>query len=75
MAHPADTGSKTKAEVHAEDIDLAAVRGRQIQCRFRWERHSVAFWDNRCALHRATLDYHPAVRHAHRVTIQGDRPY
>jgi taurine dioxygenase len=46
----------------------------EFQCRFRWQRHSVAFWDNRCALHRATFDYHPAVRHAHRVTIKGDRP-
>jgi len=47
----------------------------EFQCRFRWERHSVAFWDNRCALHRATFDYHPAVRHGHRVTIKGDRPF
>jgi taurine dioxygenase len=47
----------------------------EFQCRFRWDRHSVAFWDNRCALHRATFDYHPAVRHGHRVTIRGDKPF
>jgi taurine dioxygenase len=47
----------------------------EFQCRFQWDRHSVAFWDNRCALHRATFDYHPAVRHGHRVTIKGDRPF
>ena len=47
----------------------------EFQCRFRWERHSVAFWDNRCAMHRATFDYHPHVRHGHRVTIKGDRPF
>ena len=46
----------------------------EFQCRFRWQRHSVAFWDNRCAQHRATFDYHPAVRHGHRVTIRGDKP-
>ena len=46
----------------------------EFQCRFRWAANSVAFWDNRCALHRATFDYHPAVRHGHRVTIKGDRP-
>jgi taurine dioxygenase len=46
----------------------------EFQCRFRWDRHSVAFWDNRCAMHRATFDYHPHVRHGHRVTIRGDRP-
>jgi taurine dioxygenase len=47
----------------------------EFQCRFRWERHSVAFWDNRCAMHRATFDYYPHVRHGHRVTIRGDRPF
>ena len=47
----------------------------EFQCRFRWRERSVAFWDNRAALHRATFDYHPAVRHAHRVTIKGDRPF
>ena len=47
----------------------------EFQCRFRWRKNSVAFWDNRAALHRAIFDYHPAVRHGHRVTIQGDRPF
>jgi taurine dioxygenase len=46
----------------------------EFQCRFQWRKNSVAFWDNRCALHRATFDYFPQVRHAHRVTIRGDRP-
>ena len=47
----------------------------EFQCRFRWEKHSVAFWDNRCAMHRATFDYYPHLRHGHRVTIKGDRPF
>jgi taurine dioxygenase len=47
----------------------------EFQCRFRWATNSVAFWDNRCALHRATFDYHPQVRHGHRVTIKGDKPF
>jgi taurine dioxygenase len=47
----------------------------EFQCRFRWATNSVAFWDNRCALHRATFDYHPRVRHGHRVTIKGDKPF
>jgi taurine dioxygenase len=45
-----------------------------FQCRFRWQTNSVAFWDNRCAQHRAMWDYWPATRYGNRVTIKGDRP-
>jgi taurine dioxygenase len=45
-----------------------------FQCRFRWRRHSIAFWDNRAAQHYAVWDYYPAVRTGRRVTIRGDRP-
>ena len=50
------------------------ARGVDFQCRFRWERNSVAFWDNRCTQHHAAWDYFPDVRSGYRVTIQGDRP-
>ena len=46
-----------------------------FQCRFRWRKNSIAFWDNRCAQHRAMWDYWPHTRSGHRVTIRGDRPY
>jgi taurine dioxygenase len=39
--------------------------------RFRWEPHSIAFWDNRCAQHRAIADYLPHVRSGYRVQIEG----
>ena len=45
-----------------------------FQCRFRWREDSVAFWDNRCAQHRAMWDYWPHVRQGHRVTVKGERP-
>jgi taurine dioxygenase len=45
-----------------------------FQCRFKWEVNSVAFWDNRCALHHAMWDYFPEVRQGYRVTVKGDRP-
>ena len=45
-----------------------------FQIRFRWERNDVAFWDNRCAMHRAIWDYWPNERKGRRVTIKGDRP-
>jgi len=46
----------------------------EYQCRFRWQAHSIAFWDNRASQHYAVSDYWPAVRRMERVTIVGDRP-
>lgn len=43
-----------------------------FQVRFRWEPHSVAFWDNRCTQHLAVWDYYPNVRSGYRVQIEGD---
>ena len=47
----------------------------EYQCRFRWQAHSIAFWDNRASQHYAASDYWPAVRRMERVTVIGDRPY
>jgi taurine dioxygenase len=41
-----------------------------FQVRFRWEPHSVAFWDNRCTQHLAIWDYYPQVRSGFRVQIE-----
>lgn len=46
----------------------------EFQVRFRWQPHSVAFWDNRYAEHHAVWDYFPHVRSGYRVTIKGERP-
>jgi len=46
----------------------------EYQCRFRWEPHSVAFWDNRAVQHYAASDYWPDVRIMERASIIGDRP-
>jgi taurine dioxygenase len=53
---------------------FAHVARPEFQCRFRWQRNSVAFWDNRAVQHYAVWDYYPAVRTGRRVTIRGDRP-
>ena len=47
----------------------------EIQCRFRWEKRALAFWDNRASQHFASSDYFPQVRKMERVTIAGDRPF
>ena len=44
-----------------------------FQVRFRWRKHSIAFWDNRCTQHIAIWDYYPNVRSGYRVQI--DTPY
>lgn len=47
----------------------------EYQCRFRWQKNSIAFWDNRASQHYAASDYYPAVRCMERVTIVGEKPY
>jgi taurine dioxygenase len=46
----------------------------EYQCRFQWQDHSVAFWDNRAVQHYASSDYWPARRVMERASIIGDRP-
>ncbi len=46
----------------------------EYQCRFRWSKNAIAFWDNRSSQHYAASDYFPAVRRMERVTVIGDRP-
>lgn len=53
----------------------ATAADAEIQCRFRWQKGSIAFWDNRVCQHLAVSDYFPARRVMERVTIAGDKPY
>lgn len=50
------------------------VRRPEYQVRFRWQKGSIAFWDNRSTQHYGVADY-IGERHLERVTVIGDRPY
>ena len=39
-----------------------------------WREGDLVMWDNRCALHRATILPHREVRRAHRTTVLGEGP-
>jgi len=49
------------------------VKRPELQVRWSWRPHSIAFWDNRATQHYAVPDY-AGQRHMERVTIVGDRP-
>jgi taurine dioxygenase len=53
----------------------AHIQRDEFVCRFRWQKGSVAVWDNRCLMHRAVNDYEGHRRHVRRVTLKGDRPH
>jgi alpha-ketoglutarate-dependent taurine dioxygenase len=57
-------------------IDLLSRQAETVeyQCRFRWERDSVAFWDNRAVQHYASSDYWPQRRVMERASIIGEPP-
>jgi len=46
----------------------------EFTCRLAWRPGSLAFWDNRCALHNPVNDYHGHRRLMHRITLAGTRP-
>lgn len=45
----------------------------EFTCRFRWEKGSIAFWDNRCVKHLALHDVYEHDRIMRRVQIAGER--
>jgi len=45
----------------------------EFMVRFRWEKNSVAFWDNRVTAHRGINDFFPSHRLMQRVAIADDQ--
>ena len=70
-AHPA---AQAQRERRAAGDIYRHIETPEFQCRFKWQKNSVAFWDNRCAQHHAMFDYFPNRRYGHRVTVCGNKP-
>ena len=47
----------------------------EYQVRWRWQKNSIAIWDNRSTQHYAVMDYPPCHRKMERAGIIGDRPF
>ncbi len=52
--------------------EVAVAPERQV--RWKWEEGDVAFWDNRCTMHYALLDFGTDRRRMLRVALHGDKP-
>ena len=60
--------------VQAEIAGLVASHSYEA-IRWRWQRNSVAIWDNRATQHSAVRDYPPCVRKMDRAGVLGEKPY
>ncbi len=52
----------------------AHARRPEFSCRFRWQRGSVAFWDDRQVWHYAVNDYHGERRIMHKLIVEDSPP-
>ena len=61
---------------HILDLLFEQIGRPEYTVRFKWEPGSVAFWDNRAALHLAPRDFEhvDGDRVLHRITLVGDIP-
>lgn len=41
----------------------------EYQCRLQWQPGTLAFWDNRCTMHKVVNDFWPARRLMHRIGL------
>lgn len=48
------------------------ARQNEFTCRFKWQKGSMAIWDNRATHHCALNDYQGEMRLMHRITIEGE---
>ena len=46
------------------------IKKEEYICRFKWEKDSIAFWDNRSVIHKPDNNYWPQLRRMERITIE-----
>lgn len=54
------------------DEILRQYKRPELQVRFSWRKNSVAFWDNRAAVHYAVRNYGTFPRELHRILIEDE---
>jgi len=57
------------------DYLFSHIEKTEFQIRYKWNKNDMAFWDNRCTIHKALWDYYPNERKGRRVTIKGNIPF
>jgi taurine dioxygenase len=57
------------------DYLFSHIEKTEFQIRYKWNKNDIAFWDNRCTIHKALWDYFPNERKGRRVTIKGSVPF
>jgi len=68
-------GMRKKESVALLNFLFDHIETPEYSCRFKWEEHSIAIWDNRSTQHKPINDYFPAHRRLERITVDGDKPY
>ncbi|THH00996.1 hypothetical protein EW145_g7000 [Phellinidium pouzarii] len=67
--------TKDESDVILQHLFNLIQLNHDLQVRFRWEKNSIAIWDNRSNYHTATFDYGKEKRVGDRVVSLGERPY
>ena len=65
--------STTESQALLEHLYRHAIN-ENLTCRLRWERHTLAIWDNRCTMHNALNDYSGVRREMFRTSVKGSTP-
>ncbi|KAI9331306.1 alpha-ketoglutarate-dependent taurine dioxygenase [Zopfochytrium polystomum] len=62
---------KTESDALLSYLNGVPEKSLDLQVRFKWEKNSVAIWDNRVVIHHPVWDYFPHVRAGSRFVVLG----